>query len=264
MKQITSAGHDLPSKAPFFNNTLVSLPPAYRALVFGGSGGIGAALVAALAGDPRCSAVYSATRRAIGRRPNVERLAFSLEDEASIATCMTRATAAGPLNLIIVATGLLQDDKMTPEKSWRAIDATALERAFRTNTIGPALIAKHALDRLCSKNKAVFAALSARVGSIEDNRLGGWHAYRSSKAALNMVMKTCAIELNRRNPTAVCVSMHPGTVDTALSEPFQSGAGARKLFTPDFSAASLLSVIDGLTPEDSGKLIAWDGSQIPY
>lgn len=152
---------------------LASLPPGYRALVFGGTGGIGAALVAALSGDTRCAMVYSATHRAMERKPKVERLAFSLEDEASFASCVSSAAASGPLNLVIVATGLLHDDGLKPEKSWREIDSAALERAFRINAIGPALIAKHALDHLCRKNKAVFAALSARVGSIDDNRLGG-------------------------------------------------------------------------------------------
>ena len=252
------------NKIPQYGLTLASLPQGYRALVFGGSGGIGEALIAALASDPRCAIVFAASRRTITSRPKVERLAFSLEDEASITACVASAAATGPLDLIIVATGLLHDDGLKPEKSWRTIDVAALERAFRINAIGPALIAKHALDHLCRKNKAVFAALSARVGSIDDNRLGGWHAYRASKAALNMLMKTCAIELKRRNPAAVCVSLHPGTVDTPLSSPFQSGVASQKLFTADFSARSLLAVIDRLKPEDSGQLFAWDGRCIPY
>ena len=249
---------------------LSSLPEGYRALVFGASGGIGAALVEALARDPRCGKVHAASRRPLAGPPGsagsagVERLAFSLEDEDSIAACVRSSAAAGPLHLVIVATGVLHGDGMKPEKSWRAIDALALERALRINTIGPALIAKHALDHLPRQGKAVFAALSARVGSIEDNRLGGWHAYRASKAALNMVMKTCAIELGRRNPAAACVSLHPGTVATPLSEPFRSGVATHKLFEPEFSAASLLAVIDGVRPEDSGRLLAWDGSRIPF
>lgn len=244
--------------------TLASFAHGYRALVFGGSGGIGAAIVRALAADPRCATVFAAARRAIVPARKVEPLAFSLEDEASIANCVARAAEGGPLDLVIVATGLLHDHAMTPEKSWRAINAENLEHAFRINATGPALIAKHALDQLARDRKSAFAALSARVGSIEDNRLGGWYAYRASKAALNMLVKSFAIELARRNPHAICASLHPGTVDTGLSKPFQSGVAPSKLFSPDYSAGRLLTTIDGLKPADSGKLIAWDGGCIPF
>ena len=169
------------------------------------------------------------------------------------------------LDLVIVATGILHDGPdLRPEKTWRSLDASALERVYRINTIGPALIAKHLLPSLAPDRKSVFAALSARVGSISDNRLGGWHAYRASKAALNMLIKTFAIELARRNPKALCVGLHPGTVDTKLSRPFQSNVPKPKLFDVDFVASRLLSVLDRLTPEDSGKLFAWDGQRIPF
>lgn len=244
--------------------SLGSLAEGYRALVFGASGGVGTAMVAMLAADPRCSAVFAAARRPLAATAKVHPLAFSLEDEASIAHCMAMAASGGSLDLVIVATGLLHDAEIQPEKTWRAIDAATMQRAFMVNATGPAVIAKHALGHLAGRRKAVFAALSARVGSIEDNRLGGWHAYRASKAALNMLVKSFAIELARRNPRAICASLHPGTVDTALSKPFQSGVAAEKLFSPDASAAHLLAVIDGLQPEDSGRLIAWDGARIPY
>ena len=243
---------------------LPSFAKNYRALVFGSSGGIGAAIVQALAKDPHCAKVFAAARQTIPAAEKVHPLRFSLEDEASIADCVAEATRSGPLDLVIVATGLLHDGAMKPEKSWRAIEAANFERVFRINTTGPALIAKHTLDALSRDSKSVFAVLSARVGSIEDNRLGGWHAYRASKAALNMLVKSFAIELTRRNPKAICASLHPGTVDTALSKPFQSGVTAQRLFSPDHSAARLLATIDGLTAGDSGKLIAWDGAQIPY
>ena len=243
--------------------SLASLREGYRALVFGASGGVGGALVRALAADPRCDVVHAAARRAMAAGGKIVPQAFALEDEASISACVADAAAQGPLDLVIVATGLLHDEAMKPEKTWRALDAGALARAFAVNAIGPALVAKHALDHLPRDGKAVFAALSARVGSISDNRLGGWHAYRASKAALNMVVKTCAIELARRNRDAACVTLHPGTVDTALSAPFQSSR-RDGLFTPDESAAHLLRVIDGLGGEDSGGLFAWDGQAISF
>lgn len=245
--------------------SLDSLQPGYRALVFGASGGVGAAMLHTLAADPRCGALHAASRtRPNTIPPRAAWHAFDLADEASIARTIAAATADGPLDLVIVATGMLHDGAIKPEKTWRALDGDALDKAFRINAAGPALIARHALDHMPRGSKAVFAALSARVGSISDNRLGGWHAYRASKAALNMIVKTCAIELARRNPHAVCVTLHPGTVDTALSKPFQSGVSASRLFTADHSARCLLGVIDALEPADSGKLLAWDGTEIPF
>lgn len=244
--------------------SMMSLAPNYRALVFGASGGIGAALVRALADDPRCGVVHAAARNLPAAAGKIRPLAFDLEDETSIAGAVTQAAADGPLDLVIIATGLLHDAAIKPEKSWVALDGAALERNFRINTIGPALIAKHALGQLARGRKVAFAALSARVGSIADNGLGGWHSYRASKAALNMLVRNCAIELARRNGQALCVSLHPGTVDTGLSKPFQSGVAPGKLFTPDYSAACLLAVLDGLTARDTGKLYAWDGAEIPF
>lgn len=190
---------------------------------------------------------------------------MDLEDEESIAAAARTMAADGPLDLVIVATGLLQrEPDIAPEKSWRAIDGDAMAQVFRINIIGPALIGKHMLEHLNGSGSPVFAAISARVGSVEDNRLGGWHSYRASKAALNQVMRNFAIELGRRNKGAIAVSLHPGTVDTALSEPFQSAVPEGKLFTPDYSAQCLLSVIGGLKAGDSGGFFAWDGQPIPF
>ena len=139
-----------------------------------------------------------------------------------------------------------------------------MEVVFRINAIGPALIAKHFLPLLAHNRKSVFAALSARVGSIEDNRLGGWYAYRASKAALNMMIRTLSVELARLNPSALCVGLHPGTVDTSLSKPYQGSVSDGGLFSVEQSASHLLKVLNGLQPEHSGRVFAWDGKPIPF
>ena len=138
-----------------------------------------------------------------------------------------------------------------------------MQRSFAVNAIGPALAAKHFLPLLAEDRKSVFAALSARVGSISDNSLGGWHAYRASKAALNMILRNLAIELARRHDKAICVGLHPGTVDTGLSSPFQGSVPPGRLFSPAEAAGHLLKVVDGLSPADSGGHFAWDGRRIP-
>jgi NAD(P)-dependent dehydrogenase (short-subunit alcohol dehydrogenase family) len=237
---------------------LASFAPGLRALVFGAGGGIGAAFVTELGAHPRVAKVYAAARSAEAPWQ------FDLTDEASIEAVAKAAAAEGPLDLVLVATGVLHSPTMRPEKTWRSLDAAALAEAFAINATGPALIAKHTLGLLRRDAKSVFACLSARVGSIEDNRLGGWHAYRASKAALNMLIRSSAVELQQRNPGALCVALHPGTVDTRLSQPFQGGVPSSKLFTPAMSARSLLGVLDRLTPADSGRLFAWDGQAIPF
>jgi NAD(P)-dependent dehydrogenase (short-subunit alcohol dehydrogenase family) len=190
---------------------------------------------------------------------------MDIADETSIEAAASIVGASGPVHLLIVATGLLHDgDALQPEKSYRTQTPEAYARAFAVNTIGPALIAKHFLPLFPREGRAVFACLSARVGSITDNRLGGWHAYRASKAALNMVIRNLSIELGRSHKDAIAVALHPGTVETPLSRPFQRNVAKGKLFTPEYSATRLLSVIDALTPEDNGRLIAWDGTEIRY
>jgi hypothetical protein len=171
---------------------------------------------------------------------------------------------AGRRRLALVATGTLQPGGRAPEKSFRNLDVEALVEAFRVNAAGPALVARHVLPLLPRDGRSVFAALSARVGSIGDNRLGGWHAYRASKAALNMIVRTLAVELARTRPEAICVALHPGTVDTDLSRPFQKGVPEGRLLTPAQSAERLTAVLDGLTPGDSGGFFAWDGKPIPW
>lgn len=267
---------------------LSSVPPG-TAVVVGASGGIGAALVAHLLAGPGVTRVVALARdmarlkaalAAAGAFADAtaasadaawaqadERLSLArvdLADEASIAQAAAGvAQSSAPPRLVIVASGRLHGGGLRPEKHWGALDAAALAQAFAVNATGPALVAKHFLPLLPRQGKAVFAALSARVGSIEDNRSGGWYAYRASKAALNMMIRTLAIELARRAPQAACIGLHPGTVDTALSQPFQANVPPGKLFSPAQSAGYLLRVIDRIGPADSGNVFAWDGQRIP-
>ena len=237
-----------------------------NAVVIGASGGLGAAFVRRLGADGSIARVYAMARRRSNQADaRISDVPIDIEVEASIAEAAAAVARDGaPLHRVIVATGILHDgDGLAPEKTWAALDPEVLARAYRVNTIGPALVAKHFLPLLDRDRPSVFAALSARVGSISDNALGGWHAYRASKAALNMMIRNFAIELGRRNPKAACVGLHPGTVDTALSAPFQRGVPAGKLFAPDDAAARLLTVLDTLSPADSGRVFAWDGQEVP-
>ncbi|NBC37773.1 SDR family NAD(P)-dependent oxidoreductase [Novosphingobium sp. FSY-8] len=236
------------------------------AVVWGAGGGIGAGLVRALLARGDVAQIYAGSRdgRAGAGMAGVTPFAYDLMDEASIAGAVARM--GGRLDLVIVASGVLHDAAhgVAPEKSLRAIDGAAMARVLAVNTIGPALIAKHTLARLPRDRRAVWAALSARVGSIGDNRLGGWHAYRASKAALNMLIANFAIETARTHPHAVIAALHPGTVASDLSAPFRAGVAPDRLFTPDISAGHLLRVLDGLTPGESGGLYAWDGARVPW
>jgi len=245
---------------------LASFGGPLNAAVIGASGGIGGALVEHLAKAPAINRLHALSRSRPASNPAVaEWISIDIENEASVAEAADAAGKTGPLDLILVASGILHDDiGLAPEKTWRALDAGAFAKVFAVNTIGPALVAKHFLPILARDRKAVFAALSARVGSISDNQLGGWHAYRASKAALNMLIKTFAIELAYRNPSALCIGLHPGTVDTNLSAPFQANVPDGKLFTPAAAAASLVDVIDSLDIGDSGRLIGWDGRAIEW
>ena len=235
-----------------------------RAAVIGATGGIGGALCAALAAHPAVAEVYAFAREAPRLAlPKLRSGALDLTAEDSIEAAAALAGTGGPLDLVLVASGLLHAEGLAPEKRWESLNADALTTLFAVNATGPALCARYFLPHLRRGSTSVFAALSARVGSISDNRAGGWYGYRASKAALNMLLKTLALELARRNPDAVCVGLHPGTVDTGLSRPFQSRVPDAKLFTPDRAASQLLAVCAGLTPADSGQVFAWDGSPVP-
>ena len=242
---------------------LASFRAPLRCAVVGASGGIGAALVAALLEHPAVSEVHALSRRDLAAAPRLVPTTLDLLDEDSLTRAAEVLRAHGPLDLVIVATGVLHDTAVQPEKRWEALDAASLAHSFAVNAIGPALCARHFLPLLRTDAKAVFAALSARVGSIGDNRAGGWYGYRASKAALNMLLKTFALELARRNPRACCIGLHPGTVDTGLSQPFQQRVPAARLFPPTYAAQRLLAVVDGVAAADSGQVFAWDGTVVP-
>lgn len=218
------------------------------AVVVGASGGIGSAMLAELARD------HVAVGLSRASDPPLE-----LTDEASIAAA---AEAVGAPSLVFDATGFLHDDATMPEKSWRQITPAALERNFRVNAIGPALLVKHFAPRLARGRFALFASISARVGSIADNGLGGWYAYRAAKAAQNQILRTAAIELARKRKDAAIVALHPGTVDTPLSAPFaKTGLTVRR---PEEAAAALGRLIRGFGPEANGRFFAHDGAELPW
>jgi len=228
---------------------------AGTALVIGATGGIGGALVAVLKARGGHDRVVALSRSS---DPLVD-----VCDEASIEwAAQWLSDTAGPVELAIDATGFLHDERFGPEKALADIDPAHMAKAFAVNATGPALLMKHFLPLLPRGERSVFATLSARVGSIGDNRLGGWHAYRASKAALNQLVRGASIELGRKNREAVCVALHPGTVDTPLSQPFaRSGLEVR---APEVAAEEILDVIDGLTPADSGGFFDHKGERVAY
>ena len=219
-----------------------------------------------LSDDSRVANIHALARSAADASlPKVSTGAIDLKDEGSIATAAQRAAQNDALDLVIVTSGILwKGEDLQPEKSMRDLDMDGLTELFAVNAAGPALVAKHFLPALRKNSKTMFASLSARVGSIGDNRLGGWYSYRASKAALNMLLKTLAIEHARQWPDSVVAGLHPGTVDTGLSRPFTSRTPKEALFSPETSARHLLNVMDQLCPEDSGGVFAWDGSRIQY
>jgi NAD(P)-dependent dehydrogenase (short-subunit alcohol dehydrogenase family) len=232
-----------------------AFPSGGLAIVVGSSGGIGRALLGRLATQPRFCAALG-----LGRSSSPP---LDLTDEESIAQAARHVRGLeAEVRLVIDATGFLHMDGFAPEKSWRDLDAAHMARAFAVNAIGPALLMKHFLPLLPRQGRSVFATLSARVGSIGDNRLGGWYSYRASKAALNQLMRTAAVELGRRQPAALCVALHPGTVATRLSAPFaKAGLDVQ---TAEQAADGLLQVIDSLRPGSSGGFFDHRGEAVPW
>ena len=238
-----------------------SLPGA--ALVIGAGGGLGAALVAQLSGAPGAIGAFS-TVLALGRSTQP---ALDYDHEASVQTAASWVAAQCAerqfeLRLIIVATGFLHGAPGQPERSLAHLDADYLRHVFQVNAIGPALVMKHFLPLLPKQGRCVAAFVSAKVGSIGDNALGGWYGYRASKAALNQLVKTASIELTRRNKESICVALHPGTVATALSQPFAKTG--LKVRPPEEAASDLLAVLQGLTPEKTGCLVDYHGATLPF
>jgi NAD(P)-dependent dehydrogenase (short-subunit alcohol dehydrogenase family) len=220
------------------------------AVVVGATGGIGGALSEELS---RGGDFYQVIRLS---RPSLD-----LCDEASIAR-VAAELPIGCVRLLINATGFLHDVTQQPEKSLRDLNPAFLAHSFALNAIGPALLMKHLFPLLPRQGRTVVANLSARVGSIGDNQLGGWYGYRSSKAALNQLVRTAAIELARTHPEAICVALHPGTVATSLSAPFVGSK--RSPHTPIEAARHMLTVIENLKPENSGGFFDWRGESIPW
>jgi len=255
---------------------LSSFPAGTHALVQGASRGIGLEFVRQLLAHPAVGRVFAGCRapdRAdelvalAAREPRLRILPLDVSDEASIALAAAAvAKVTDRLHLVVNCAGILHDGpaSLAPEKRLADVRPEALAASFAVNAFGPLLVAKHFERLLAHRERAVFASISARVGSIGDNRLGGWYAYRGAKAAQNMFTKTLAIEWSRSRRTVVCVALHPGTTDTDLSRPFQANVPAGKLFSPERTVRQLLEVIDRLTPTDSGRFLAWDGSEIPW
>ncbi|MEO0329373.1 MAG: SDR family oxidoreductase [Pseudomonadota bacterium] len=231
--------------------SLKSLPQDYRAVVAGSSGGLGSAVLEHLKNDPRCSEVTGLSRSST---PSID-----LTDEAMIAEAA--AHIGKPLHLFFDATGFLSDEIIRPEKSLKTIDPNTMAKLLELNAIGPMLLMKHFCPLMPRSERAIFATLSARVGSIGDNRLGGWYAYRASKAALNQLIRCTAIELARTHRNSMCIALHPGTVATSLSDPF---ASERDRLSPQKSAAMMLDVLDHLSADQTGTFWDYGGNSIEW
>ncbi len=231
---------------------MTSLPEDYRALVVGAGGAMGSALFQQLQSDPRCAQVVGVSRQST---PGLD-----LCDEPSIQACAQALAAQGPFHLVLDATGALTVNGHGPEKRLDELDAEHLLAALQINAVGPGLLLKHFVPLLASGQRVIWGKLSARVGSIEDNRKGGWYGYRAAKAALNMLLQTTAIEVARRRPLAVVAALQPGTVRSQLSRPFVGD----NAMLPEDSARALLAVLDDLSPtgraqfvDHLGRPIAW-------
>ena len=234
-------------------------------VIIGASGGLGKAFIEILEQDNRVASIHAFSRREVsGNSDKTSYFYIDLENENSIAQAAIAASSVAKIDLVIVATGILHDNEIKPEKSFIHLDSSVMTKVFNINSIGPAIIAKHFLPKLRRDAKTVFAVLSARVGSINDNYLGGWASYRASKAGLNMLIKTFAIEQKRIAPKCILTSLHPGTVDTDLSKPYQKNVKKGNLSSARNAASKLISVINNLTYDDTGSFLAWDGNLIEY
>jgi NAD(P)-dependent dehydrogenase (short-subunit alcohol dehydrogenase family) len=245
-------------------NNLTKTERGLNIAIAGSSGGIGAGFIKQLtrSGAP-IDHLFSLSRTQPASMPiNGQWLRLDLEDEATVEKAATAIEeVAGQLDLIVLATGILHDKELQPEKDWSQLDPEKLSKLFAINTIGPAIFIKHFLPLLPRDGSGILAALSARVGSISDNQIGGWYGYRSSKAALNQLIRTASIELARKRKQAAIVGLHPGTVETDLSAPFRNNRYKR--FSPEESAGYLLQVLGSLDRDASGKVFDWQGEIVP-
>lgn len=230
--------------------------------IIGATGGIGQAFIEKYCQDASIENIYAFSRQPIPKADKITPIEIDITNEISIEKAASQIDQ--PLDLVLVTTGILHTEKHMPEKSIRDLSIEKFTELFAVNTIGPALIAKYFIPLLTKESRSVFAALSARVSSIEDNHLGGWYSYRASKTALNMIIKNLAIEVNRTNKKAIIIGLHPGTVDTKLSQPFQSHIPQEQIFTPAYSVEKLTSVVESVTIDESGSLFDWDYKKIPW
>ncbi|MBP0021733.1 MAG: SDR family NAD(P)-dependent oxidoreductase [Cyanobacteria bacterium SBLK] len=242
--------------------------------IAGANGGIGWGFVTQLLQDPRIAKIYGTYRD----RDNASDL-LALQEQDDRLTCLPMditderqiettvkwiAKECDRIHWVINCIGLLHEGELQPEKGLRQLNAENLSRYFQVNSIGAVLLAKHFLPLLRHEERSLLATISAKIGSIGDNRLGGWYGYRSSKAALNMLMKTAAIEYARKSPKTIIIMLHPGTTDTQLSRPFQKNVSPEKLFSVERTVKQLLTVIDNIKSDDSGKFFSWDGNLLSW
>ena len=246
-----------------------------NALIVGASQGIGLGFVQALLRNNDIVKIFATYRcresasellmLADKHRGRLICLSLDITDESQIAQAVQQmGAAANKLHLVINCVGVLHQGSLQPEKSLSQLDADHLQYYFRVNSIGAVLLAKHLLPLLHHGDRSIFASISAKIGSIGDNRLGGWYGYRASKAALNMLMRTVAIEYGRKCPQAIVVMLHPGTTNTRLSKPFQKNVPPEKLFSIERTVSQLLAVLEKLDAEDSGQFLSWDGRRLPW
>ncbi|MEL6901382.1 MAG: SDR family NAD(P)-dependent oxidoreductase [Cyanobacteria bacterium J06606_4] len=258
-------------------------------LVVGATQGIGLEFVHQLLSDRRTCHLFATYRQAATatnllalakRHPDkLHCIPMDLTQEAQIISGLTTVSdklkdpknnhqptgdTASHLHVVVNCVGLLHNDQQQPEKALRQLEAENLLNYFQVNSIGPALLAKHLLPLLKHAEPSLFATISAKIGSIGDNRIGGWYGYRASKAALNMFLRTAAIEYRRRSPRTTIVMLHPGTTDTRLSKPFQRGVPPEKLFSTERTVSQLIDVLSNVSHEDSGEFFSWDGSRLPW
>lgn len=234
-------------------------------IIIGSSGAIGSSFLKYYAEEDKSNVIYALSRSEVASSSsNIHNVSIDIESDSSISNASSICSEAGPFDVIIVTTGMLSDENISPEKSLRHLNKESLDKIFSVNTVGPALIAKYFIPLLKKDTPSFLGFLSARVGSISDNRIGGWYSYRASKAALNMIIKSLSIEVTRNNPQSIIAGLHPGTVDSKLSKPFQGNVSEGKLFTPDYSVLKMVEVISNLKPENSGNCFAWDGEEIEF